>query len=77
MLWTICHKCRVDGHFVHLLGTISVVLGWTGSPSTFMFAWDAVLQWTLCSWVTKYSVLYMLIEVSLGQGIHGQFIIAP
>jgi hypothetical protein len=37
----------------------------------FMFAWDAVLQWTLYSWVSKYSGPYMWVEVSLGQYVHG------
>jgi hypothetical protein len=42
-----------------------------------MFAWDAVLQWMLCTGVAKYSGLYMRVEVSLGQGVHGLFIIVP
>ncbi len=56
------------------LWMIWAVLGWTNTPSTFMFAWDVVLQWMLCTWVAKYSELYMRVEVSLGQGVHGLFI---
>jgi hypothetical protein len=40
-----------------------------------MFTLDSVLQWMLCTWVAKYSELYMWVEVSLGQGVHGLFII--
>jgi hypothetical protein len=89
--WTKCHKkCGYKicyGQYVTNAGwtdsssiflwTIWAVLGWTNSPSTFMFAWDAVLQWILCTWVAKYSGLYMRVEVSLGQGVHGLFIIVP
>jgi hypothetical protein len=89
--WTKCHrKCGYKiryGQYVTNAGwtdsssiflwTIWAVLGWTNSPSTFVFAWDAVLQWMLCTWVAKYSGLYMWVEVSLGQGVHGLFIIVP
>ncbi len=56
------------------LWMIWAVLGWMNSPSTFMFAWVAVLQWRLWTWVAKYSGLYMWVEVSLEQGVHGLFI---
>ncbi len=54
-----------------------MVLGWTNSLFTFMFAWDAVLQWMLCIWAAKYSGLYMQVEMSQGQCVHGLFIIVP
>jgi hypothetical protein len=50
---------------------------WVDNLSTFMFAWDAMLQWPSCTWVAKYSGLYMRVKASLVQGIHGLFIIVP
>ncbi len=59
MLWTICHNCMVDEQFVHFFVDDMSGFGVDEQSVHFHVRWDAVLQWTLCTWVAKYSGLYM------------------
>ncbi len=88
--WTKCHK-KVD--ITYALDNMSQMQGgWTVRPffgGWYERFWSGQtvhpLSYSLgmqcysgcCAWVTKYSWLYMRVEVSLGQCVHGQFIIAP
>jgi hypothetical protein len=51
-------------------------MGGKSTPSISIFVIYAVLKRTFCTLAVKHRELYMRVEVSLGQDVHGRFIIA-